>query len=95
MRADLRGCRGVGLRIRCAICDKPVDRVEQWRRDYSATTEIVVYCHDYVDRMSLSDYDLMHLSRDELRQFERSEGVAFTTKRIVSSPSPVVPGLGE
>lgn len=47
--------------IQCAVCGRPVDRVEAWRVvDSFVGTEIQVWCHGATDRMFLSDETLAY-----------------------------------
>jgi hypothetical protein len=65
--------------IRCAVCDRYVERIE-WFDDLVKRDRIIrVFCHGESDEMRL---DVYRLSLDELRTIGDSEGVAFTTKRI-------------
>lgn len=73
------------MRIRCAICDKPVNRWEHWRNEEHMMQTIKVYCHGDTDSMKLSDFDLAHMTREQRSQLENQEGVAFTTKRLTSA----------
>ena len=70
------------IRIRCAICDKPVDTISM---DYSIskkTYEITVGCHGDTDTMRLDLHFIQSADRETLDGLARQEGVAFTTPRI-------------
>lgn len=72
------------LRIRCAICDKLVDRV-YWRYDQmKGETLIEVDCHGDKDRTTIADYDIIAMTHAQLHELNSSVGVAFTTPRISS-----------
>ncbi len=66
-------------RIRCAICDKPVEKVEWWEEAHSREWVIRATCHGDTDRMS---FVIAAESEAMLEQIKTGEGMAFTTKRI-------------
>lgn len=66
-------------RIKCAICQKPVDSVKAWKDHQYDVLVIVVTCHGDTDRMEID----FHLTNQKtLQSIQESEGVAFTGKRI-------------
>jgi hypothetical protein len=70
-------------KIMCAVCSRPVDRIE-WFDDLIKRDRIIrVFCHGETDEMRL---DIYRLSCKEMRALEEAEssGVAFTTKRIAA-----------
>lgn len=86
------------IRIRCAICDKPVDEVVVWENPEDMSREFRVRCHGDKDSMKLT-WDFMDgLTPDERRWLGQSEGVAFATKRIAAPetnrPAPADAGRG-
>jgi len=81
------------FRIRCAICDRPVERWECWEDPRTMSQKLVVYCHGDKDAMSLSFRDMAEMGPGELRRMAASEGVAFTTKRLPTPP--VAPNLAQ
>ena len=69
-------------RIRCALCDKPVDRIE-WRDDPRSFARIIsVYCHGDRDTMELTEECIQQ--RGLADQIMEQEGVAFSAARIAS-----------
>lgn len=71
------------LCIRCAICDRLVNRIEAWHDQIRDVYVVKVYCHGDTDQMEIRPYDL------EKRQFDmiyETEGLAFMTKRIKDEP---------
>ena len=73
------------LRIRCAVCDRLVQR---WQIDEIPSRPdrgrvLTVFCHGDSDAMTISDHDI---ASDQLfwQAVERgqAEGVAFATKRL-------------
>lgn len=76
------------LRIRCAICDKLVDRV-YWRYDqWKGETLIEVDCHGDKDRMTITDHDIVTMTHAQLHELNSSVGVAFTTPRVTQEKAP-------
>lgn len=67
-------------RIRCAVCDKPVEHME-WGNDYSRNWSqfIRVRCHGEWDEMRI-DPEVMRRKAD-YDQLMHQEGIAFVTKR--------------
>lgn len=70
------------LRIRCAICGGPAQRVTTWRDEGHQSWRIVVDCHGDRDSMTLSDYDIARLGKEGVDQIQYGEGVAFSTPRL-------------
>lgn len=68
-------------KIRCAKCDKLVDWVYTSQDAHSDIVVIKVKCHGETDEMSL---DLSKMSFDDVKQIDRQEGLAFTTKTLES-----------
>ena len=66
-------------RIRCAICDKPVDEVIEWYDDLSCEWRLKVRCHGDTDYMAVP---LFKLSPEQIDQMKGQEVVAFTVRRI-------------
>jgi len=62
--------------IRCAICEKPVDKVVREPNFCADTTRFTVYCH--------GDTDTCELTAMQLEEFgpDMEPGYAFTTRRI-------------
>ena len=72
------------MRIRCAICNKPVDRWATWADPATDTHVIRAFCHGDRDEMRVTAGFLYSLNRDERKRLQNSEGVAFATKRIAA-----------
>ena len=68
-----------GPRISCAICQKPVDRLEWETEEFGRRLIVRAYCHGDVDTMQLDAWQ-MH----NMREHDLQEGVAFETKRITT-----------
>ena len=63
--------------IMCAICQRPVDRVE-WRDDLNTGDRVITaHCHGDRDTMRLSQADLISMIGKE-----PTSGVAFADKRV-------------
>jgi hypothetical protein len=73
------------MRIMCAQCGWPVDRVQTWIEPGDMGVRIKAYCHGEEDAMRLGLRDMDQLGRDGLRQIEDGEGMAFATPRIAVS----------
>lgn len=73
------------VRIRCAICDKPVDKWTVWNNALDHSRTIEVECHGDKDTMVIRDVDLLNLSLAQLTELENQEGVAFQDKRLETS----------
>lgn len=72
-------------RIRCAVCDKPVDHIV-WSEDRANDTQVLaVSCHGERETMSLSDLDIDQLGPDGYRQIMEQEGIAFATRRLAAN----------
>lgn len=70
------------MRIRCAKCNKPVDRWEMWDEENPPKKVIRAFCHGDIDTMFMTLLDLSKLTRDDIQQLENQEGLAFQTDRI-------------
>jgi hypothetical protein len=70
------------LRVRCAKCERPVDRIEQWETEADYRLEIRVFCHGDRETMSLSLYDVE--DAEVVKQIKGQEGVAFATARLTA-----------
>jgi hypothetical protein len=70
----------MGLRIRCAICNRPVDLVEQWRDHPSNAWRLRVLCHGDSDTMEIPP-GLID-DAEAMEQIKSQEGVAFATERL-------------
>lgn len=67
------------IRLRCAKCNKPVDKVV-WQDDpYSGVRQIAAYCHGERDTMTI---DFLVLSPAQIEEMKLQEGVAFATQAI-------------
>ena len=73
-------------RIRCAVCNKPVDVIEEWTDVCNSTQIIEVTCHGQKDRMVIPEYLLFELTRDQLQSLQTQEGVAFSKPMIEVQP---------
>lgn len=76
------------VRVRCAVCDKPI---EKWEIEHSVMDQsrtLTVFCHGEKDAMKLTDKGLFELGPDVCRALEsgKIEGVAFTTNRLEKEP---------
>lgn len=67
------------MRIRCAVCDKPVERILTREDIARCRHEITVVCHGDNDTMMLDHLALIETGAE---QFFQTEGVAFQTNRI-------------
>ena len=64
--------------IICAVCNKPVEKLE-WLDDFNShARHITAHCHGDTDSMVLTDTFLMDLGGAK----QLTEGVAFQTKKI-------------
>lgn len=68
-------------RIRCAICDKPVDEVIEMYDDFSGEWRLKVRCHGDTDYMAVP---LFKMTTQQIDQMKGQEGVAFSVGRINS-----------
>lgn len=67
------------IRLRCAKCNKPVDKV-MWQDDpYNGIRQIAAYCHGERDTMTV---DSLVLSPAQIEEMKLQEGVAFATQAI-------------
>lgn len=66
-------------RIRCAICEKPVDEVIEMYDELSCEWRLKVRCHGETDYMAVQ---LFKFTPEQLAQMKDQEGVAFSVKRI-------------
>ena len=73
------------MKIRCAICQKSVDEIVTWHDEARRRWIVEVTCHGEEDTMVMDFGFVAGLNRDERTQLERSEGVAFATKRIAAA----------
>lgn len=64
----------MNLRIRCAVCDKPVDDWTVWDEPAQRRNRIVARCHGAEDEMTISYEDIHAVGRNALLA---QEGVAF------------------
>lgn len=69
-------------RVRCAICERPVERLVWERSPSEFGVSLTAYCHGDEDRMRVEDSFLARLSKEEADELFSSEGVAFLAKRI-------------
>lgn len=72
-----------GLKIRCHLCNKPVDRHSVEGGFHFIGLEIRAYCHDDVDVMRVSMEQLEDIP-GLLEQMSAQSGVAFAPKIVVS-----------
>lgn len=70
------------LRIRCAICDKPVDRVTVMPGVYRSAFTIEAECHGETDRMEVTQIDAINLGPDGIKQLQKQEGIAFLNAKL-------------
>lgn len=78
------------IRIRCAVCDKLVDRVTVSIDPIERTQSVRVDCHGAVERMSVGVDQMRNWTHEERIQWGaialgQKEGVAFTTPQIGES----------
>lgn len=66
-------------RIRCAICDKPVDEVFEMYDDMNCKWWLKVRCHGDADVMAVP---LFKLTPEQVNEMRNQEGVAFSVNRI-------------
>jgi len=67
------------MHIRCAQCDKPVEKWEYFYDVCRMVHRIKVWCHGEKDQCEVPDFFVTEAGR------ELAEGVAFTTKRLTSN----------
>lgn len=65
--------------VMCAMCDKPVDRMEFIDAPLDDQVVLRVKCHGEWDEMRLSKYEV---TCEVVEQINNSVGTAFTTKRL-------------
>lgn len=69
-------------RVRCALCDKLVERVVVSYEVATMCHVISVKCHGDSESMRMEDYLLADLGVDVKRQILSQEGVAFGARRL-------------
>lgn len=74
--------RRISIRLRCAVCNRPVDGIEVDRDPIDRVTTLTARCHGAVDRMEVSDHQAARWSREEVLfwasvNMGEIEGVAF------------------
>jgi hypothetical protein len=67
-------------KIKCAVCDKLVDKTEIEHKAYDMSVVIRVWCHGETEICKLSSEFLHNLEPVNFKQLEH--GVAFTNKKI-------------
>jgi hypothetical protein len=67
--------------IKCAICNKPVERVAWFDEFETGMLVIEAYCHGEKDVMRI---DLKKIDLSTLKALEYTDGVAFSTKRLTA-----------
>lgn len=67
------------IRLRCAKCNKSVDKVEWYDDPCTGVRHIAAYCHGERDTMTI---DPMVLSPAQIEEMKQQEGVAFATQVI-------------
>lgn len=72
-----------GLKIRCHLCNKPVDRHSVEGGFHFIGLEIRAYCHDDVDVMRVSAEQIEDIP-GLLEQMSAQSGVAFAPRLVVS-----------
>lgn len=70
------------IRIRCAICNKPVDTIRMEFLNSDGAYEVTVGCHGDTDTMRITLEFIRSADRQTLDGLARQEGDAFTTPRI-------------
>ncbi len=69
----------------CALCGKPVDRLE-WSEDFHTFERVIrVFCHGETEVMR---FNPERMPLDGLRQMAESVGVAFDTKALQPPKEP-------
>lgn len=68
------------IRVRCAVCNKPVESMLVCDELEQGGKMIWVRCHGASDAMFLPLFALHE--RDEVRQIQQQEGVAFRVARL-------------
>lgn len=63
------------ITILCAVCKKPVDRIESWRNPDLRTYTVIAYCHGEREETKLKDEDL-------LDTHNISGGTAFAREQV-------------
>lgn len=64
--------------IRCAVCNRPVDRLEVYRDECRCVYVYEAHCHGGIDTTVLTDRQLVEFGP----AFQITGGLAFTSKRI-------------
>lgn len=65
--------------VMCAMCNKPVDRMEFFDDHINDQQVLRVRCHGDWDEMRLSSLEVTY---EAVEQINNSVGTAFTTKRL-------------
>lgn len=68
-------------RVRCAICDKPVDTVHIEQSFLKNSIFITVECHGDTDTMEIRFRDIRLIMPDVIEELFSTDGVAFAVKR--------------
>ena len=70
------------LRVRCAVCNTPVRRLE-WFDDMQTGDRVLrAFCHGDVDEMRLTRGFMTGVSIDALDQLQGATGTAFATPKL-------------
>lgn len=71
-----------GMKIRCGICNKPVDRfVVEVHEDHMSALKVKAYCHGDKDDM-LMTLEFLEDTPDLDAQLTEQEGVAFSRQML-------------
>lgn len=73
--------------IQCAVCHKPVEKIEHMQHPMTRHDVYVVHCHGATEQTTLSMVDIIQAT-------EIQGGVAFSTKQISEPVSDSLDGAG-
>ena len=68
-------------RIKCAVCQRLVDRVEWWDEHATRTRVVAAHCHGAVDQMRIDLVQPAHMRPELIEALAQSEGLAFGPAR--------------
>lgn len=78
-------------RVRCAVCNTPIERMMLKETADLMGHELVVFCHGEEDRMILSNHDLEAMGPEGVHQLHAQEGIAFVAKKFAVNDKALSP----